>query len=123
MKKTTKLRYPLEVFWSDEDAGYIATAPDLPGCSAWGKTETEALTEAHHAIAAWLEAAKSAGHLIPQPTIPSGKECSGRFVMRVPKRLHTDLARTAKREGVSLNQYLLYLLAARYAAENNKRTT
>ena len=95
-EKTAKLNYPLEVFWSDEDAGYIATAPDLPGCSAWGKTEAEALSEAHHAIAAWLEAAKSAESLTPQPSIPSGKECSGRFVMRVPKRLHTDLARTAK---------------------------
>ena len=32
-------KYPIEVFWSDEDEGYIAVVPDLPGCSAWGKTE------------------------------------------------------------------------------------
>ena len=35
--------YLLEVFWSNEDEGFIAIAPDLPGCSAWGATEAEAL--------------------------------------------------------------------------------
>lgn len=113
MKKTPK--YPLEVFWSDDDGGYIAIAPDLPGCSAWGETEAEALAEIHHAIDAWLEAAKSAGNPIPLPTVPGGT--SGKFLMRVPKRLHADLARAAKREGVSLNQYVLYLLAGKHAAD------
>jgi len=113
MKKIPK--YPLEVFWNDEDEGYIAVAPDLPGCSAWGETEAEALGEIHHAMAAWLEAAKKAGNLIPAPTVPGST--SGKFLMRVPKRLHADLARAAKREGVSLNQYVLYLLAGKHAAD------
>ena len=39
-------RYPLNIFWSDEDRGFIAEAPDLPGCSAWGKTETDAAKQA-----------------------------------------------------------------------------
>ena len=38
-------KYPKQVFWSDEDEGYIATLPDLPGCSAWGATEAEAPEE------------------------------------------------------------------------------
>ena len=29
-------KYPAHVFWSDEDKGYMAIAPDLPGCSAFG---------------------------------------------------------------------------------------
>ena len=57
-------RYPIEVFWSEEDGGYIATVPDLPGCSAWGETEADAIREAHEAIAAWLEAAQAAGRAI-----------------------------------------------------------
>jgi len=42
-------KYPIEVFWSDEDEGYIAVVPDLAGCSAWGKTEAEAIREARDA--------------------------------------------------------------------------
>jgi len=36
-------KYLIEVFWSDEDGGYIAIAPDLPGGSAFGDTPTEAI--------------------------------------------------------------------------------
>ncbi len=45
-------RYPLNIFWSAEDKGFIAEALDLPGCSAWGETEVEAAREAQDAIAA-----------------------------------------------------------------------
>lgn len=107
------LNYLLEVFWSDEDEGYIAIAPDLPGCSAWGATEADALVAVHQAISAWIEAARSAGNEIPQP---GESTSSGKFLMRVPKRLHADLVRSAKREGVSLNQYVLYLLTAENTA-------
>jgi antitoxin HicB len=113
MKKTPK--YPIEVFWSDEGEGFIAIAPDLPGCTAWGASEAEALAEIHHAMAAWMQAAKKAGNAIPAPSVPGS--ASGKFLMRLPKRLHSDLARAAKREGVSLNQYVLYLLAGKHAAE------
>lgn len=109
-------RYPIEVFWSDEDEGYVAIVPDLPGCSAWGETEADAIREAHDAISAWLEAAQAAGRVIPEPTPPQDDAgYSGRFLVRLPRRLHADLARNAKREGVSLNQYLLFLLADRQA--------
>lgn len=111
---TKQAKYPIEVFWSDEDDGYIAIVPDLPGCSAWGTSEAEAIGEAHDAIAAWLKAAKSAGHAIPEPMPPLDEAgFSGKFLMRLPRRLHADLARKAKREGVSLNQYVLYLLSER----------
>jgi hypothetical protein len=39
------MRYLVEVFWSDEDEGYIAVVPDLPGCSAFGTTPEEAVRE------------------------------------------------------------------------------
>lgn len=60
-------RYPVELFWSDEDDGYMAVVPDLPGCSAFGATREEAASEVQHAIAAWIDAAKAAGNSIPQP--------------------------------------------------------
>lgn len=52
------MRYPMEVFWSDEDEGFIAIAPDLPGASAWGKTEAAATKELYSAIDLWIRAAK-----------------------------------------------------------------
>lgn len=105
-------RYPLEIFWSDEDDGFIAEVPDLPGCSAWGATESDAAREAQDAIAAWLEAAKVADRKIPQPAIVQPMESySGKFLVRVPRSLHARLARHAKTEGVSLNQYVAHRLA------------
>ena len=48
--------YDAEIFWSDEDGGFIGIVPSLPGCSAFGETEDIAEYELHGAIAAWLEA-------------------------------------------------------------------
>jgi len=118
MVKTNPQGYPTELFWSEEDEGYIALAPDLPGCSAWGKTEIEALTELRDAIEAWQESAISAGNPVPQPSIRSGTQAySGRFVARVPRSLHRELAERAKVDGISQNQLVVYLLTKALHAE------
>lgn len=65
---TDAKRYPAQVFWSDEDNGFVALAPDLPGCSAFGESRSEALTELDDAIEAWIAAAKDAGNPIPEPS-------------------------------------------------------
>jgi predicted RNase H-like HicB family nuclease len=59
--------YHINIFYSDEDGGYIADLPDLKACSAFGETPEEALAELELARAAWLEAAKAAGKPIPEP--------------------------------------------------------
>jgi len=59
--------YHINIFWSEEDGGYIADVPDLEACSAFGSTPEEALHEVQIAKAAWLEAAKSRGKPIPNP--------------------------------------------------------
>ena len=102
-------RYPSEVFWSDEDEGFVATAQDLPGCSAFGETQEEAIRELQDAIAAWVASAEAVGNPIPAPS--PRPEFSGKFVVRVPKTLHASLVRQAKLEDSSLNQYVVYLLA------------
>ena len=105
-------RYPLEIFWSEEDKGFIAEAPDLPGCSAWGATEANAAREAQRAIAAWLEAAKAAGREMPEPSVAEPLDrYSGKFIVRVPRTVHARLARKAKQEGVSLNQLVSSVLS------------
>lgn len=110
------MRYPIEVFWSEEDEGFIAIAPDLPGASAWGKTEAEAIRQLHTAINLWVNAAKKVGNAVPKPSDRADVNYSGKFLMRVPKRLHAELAHAAKAQGVSLNQYVLYLLTKGHAA-------
>ena len=64
-------KYAIEIFYSDEDEGYIAVVPELPGCSAFGDTEEAALKEVKVAIELWLETAEKEGREIPQP---QGKE-------------------------------------------------
>jgi predicted RNase H-like HicB family nuclease len=59
--------YHINIFFSEEDGGYVADIPDLEACSAFGRTAEEALAEVEKARAAWLEAAKEAGRPIPPP--------------------------------------------------------
>ena len=61
------LDYHINIFFSEEDEGYIADIPDLQFCSAFGNTPEEALAEALKAKAAWLEAANENGINIPKP--------------------------------------------------------
>jgi predicted RNase H-like HicB family nuclease len=60
--------YPINVFWSDEDAAWVADVPDLAYCSASGGTPHEAVAEVELAIEAWLEAARVSGRAIPSPS-------------------------------------------------------
>lgn len=50
-----------------EGGGFIAIAPELPGCRSDGETPQEALANAYDAIACWLEAAQEMGRQVPQP--------------------------------------------------------
>ena len=59
--------YHINIFYSDEDGGYIADIPDLKACSAFGATPEEALKEVEAAKAAWLDAARQTGKPIPKP--------------------------------------------------------
>jgi predicted RNase H-like HicB family nuclease len=59
--------YHINIFWSDEDGGYIADIPDLVACSAFGATPAEALAERERAKKAWLETARAEGKPIPVP--------------------------------------------------------
>ena len=60
--------YHINIFFSQEDEGYIADVPDLPMCSAFGKTPAEALAEVETAKQLWLETARAEGKPIPEPT-------------------------------------------------------
>jgi len=59
--------YHINIFYSEEDGGYIADIPDLESCSAFGESPQQALVEVERAKEAWLEAARAAGKPIPPP--------------------------------------------------------
>jgi len=60
--------YHINIFYSQEDGGYIADIPDLHHCAAFGESPEEALAEILKARAAWMEAAKAEGKPIPPPS-------------------------------------------------------
>jgi predicted RNase H-like HicB family nuclease len=59
--------YHINVFYSDEDAAYVADIPDLEACSATGATAEVALAEVERAKEAWLAAARESGRPVPEP--------------------------------------------------------
>jgi len=59
--------YHINIFYSEEDKGYIADIPDLKFCSAFGSTPEEALREVQIAKATWLDAARAEGRPVPLP--------------------------------------------------------
>lgn len=60
--------YGFDVFWSEEDEGYIATCPDFPGLSAFGESEEQALSEGKTALRLFLESLQTEGKRAPRAT-------------------------------------------------------
>lgn len=59
--------YHINIFYSEEDEGYIADIPDLESCSAFGDTPEQALAELERAKQVWIETARETGKPIPTP--------------------------------------------------------
>ncbi len=60
-------RYEIIIYWSDEDQAFIAEVPELPGCTADGKTYQEAIGNAEVVMQEWIETAKELGRTVPEP--------------------------------------------------------
>ena len=114
-----KLPYTMELAPDVDEGGFVASFPDLPGCLSIGDTAEEAVANALEAKRVWLEAALEDGIEIQEPV--SVKDYSGQFKLRLPKSLHKSLAEQSKQEGVSMNQYCVYLLTKNHA-ENRMRS-
>ncbi len=106
------LQYPMQVIAAPE-GGYVIVFPDLPGCLTQVETADEIGPMAEDARRSWMESVYEFGPDIPLPSYP--EEYSGKFNLRIPRRLHRQLAEEAAREEVSLNQYVTFLLAQRDA--------
>ena len=60
-------KFEVILYWSDKDQLFIAEVPELPGCSAHGKTRSEALEQVDQAMDLWIETAREFGEPIPEP--------------------------------------------------------
>lgn len=112
-----ELPYHLELIEDNNEGGFVISYPDLPGCLSCGETLEEAYKNAIDAKRAWLEAAIKEGININEPS--KIEDFSGQFKLRIPKSLHKSLSDHSKKEGISMNQYCLYLLSKNDALYSN----
>ena len=108
--------YPFEAYThvvsplsAEDGGGFLITFPDLPGCMSDGETIEAAIENGRDAFISWVSARVDMKKTIPKPVIREVNvdNFSGRFVQRVPKSLHARLAMQAKKDGVSLNTFIL----------------
>ncbi|WP_084604615.1 toxin-antitoxin system HicB family antitoxin [Desulfonatronum thioautotrophicum] len=106
--------YSITLLWDEHRHGYSAYCPELPELSAFSSSPATAAAGIETQILARLDEMHGRGDTPPAP-----RHCvsfSGQFRLRLPKSLHAALSREAEDEGLSLNGYIQYLLAARYTS-------
>lgn len=112
MEKTIEyymsLPYTRELI-KEPEGGWFIRIKELPGCMSQGDTVEDAMTMIEDAMLGWLDVSLEDGDEIPEPKLD--EDYSGKFVVRLPRSLHRQLAETAEREGVSLNQFVNVALA------------
>ena len=89
------------VEWSEEDKCYVGTCPGLMLGGVHGDDEARVFRELCRAVDEWIAIHKEDRQPLPPPT--AGQEYSGKFVVRVGKELHRELALEALRRRQSLN--------------------
>ncbi len=104
-----EMSYRMEIVEDKDEGGFVVSFPDLPGCVTCGETVESAVANAQDAKRAWLEAALEDRIEIQEPN--NLEDYSGQFKLRIPRSLHRLLAEHSKKEGISMNQYCVYLLS------------
>ena len=105
------LPYKMILIPDIEEGGYTISFPELPGCITCVENVEEITETVQDAKREWLKAAIEDGLTIPEPIQENEEDFSGQFKLRIPKSLHMMLSINAKKEGISMNQYCLYLLS------------
>lgn len=109
------LDYPVEIkrISAEDGGGYLASIPSLGRYTfvADGETPQKAYEELEEVKRMVFAQLLEEGLPIPEPPSAEEDAYSGKFLVRMPKRLHGKLAEQAKQEGISLNQYIVHLLS------------
>lgn len=102
------MKYPFRVYQMENEGHcfWIAESQCLKGCVGQGEGIEEACRELELNENDWLEAAKAYNFEIPPVPVEDVTIYSGKFTVRVSASVHKEAAELAKKEGVSLNQYV-----------------
>ncbi|MDD3851900.1 MAG: toxin-antitoxin system HicB family antitoxin [Bacillota bacterium] len=103
------LNYKIEIVKDEIEGGYVFSVPELKGCITCAESLEKGIEMLEDAKKQWFIAALESGYEIPEPD--ALENYSGQFKLRLPKSLHKELAEKSKQEGISMNQYCLYLLS------------
>jgi predicted RNase H-like HicB family nuclease len=103
------LNYRIEVIKDAGGEGYTFRCPELPGCLSCADAIEEGMAMIEDAKREWFMACIEDNMLIPEPS--KLDDYSGQFKLRIPRTLHRRLAERSQQEGISMNQYCLYLLS------------
>lgn len=114
LKEFLSYDYPLIVRnYNDEEngeEGIVISCPELNGLEVFGETYEEAFSELIEAKIALYELAEELGEEINPPLNHANHSYSGRLTLRLPKSLHQQIDIYAKKEEVSLNSAITYLI-------------
>ena len=102
------MKYPYKVYRmkADDHIFWVAESETLQSCIGQGDTQEEAINELADNEQFWLETASEMGYTIPE--IPTGtyETYSGKLTLRIAPHEHKLAAQNAKKEGISLNQFI-----------------
>jgi predicted RNase H-like HicB family nuclease len=104
-----------KILIENDDGTYSAEILEFSGCFADGNTPNDAMANLNNAAESWIEVCIDQGLDIPEPL--DNQDFSGRIALRIPRSLHKQAIRFAKREGISLNQFLVSAIAEKLGAE------
>lgn len=102
------MKYGFKVYMMEvEDHPFwVAESKELKGCLGQGDTIEEALAELDVNEEEWLKTAAELNMRIPEVSVESMEAYSGKFVVRVSPVIHKEASECAKKQGISLNQYV-----------------
>lgn len=115
------MKYPFRVYQTrgEDHVFWVAEIPTLKGCIGQGDTIEAALAELEENEMIWLETAEEFGIEVPEIPVELFAEYSGKFTARVAPYVHQQAAELAKKQGISLNQYVNDAIVA----QNNRLIT
>jgi predicted HicB family RNase H-like nuclease len=111
MSDASEYRITVQRRETEDGMLFEGTVTEFPDVAVYSESAEEAYQEVLDVIEGLRELFDKHGREMPLPMSPKA-DYSGRFIVRVPKSLHRNLAETAELEGVSLNQYVVSVLSA-----------
>lgn len=111
IKDYLNLPYTFITSYIEDETGnyYYGRVLELDGCQSTGDTIVELYDNLKEAMEGWLK--PSSKMVLMFQNLWTADSYSGKFNVRIPKSLHQKLSIEAEKEGVSLNQYVLYKLS------------